>query len=143
MRGYARTIFSREDLALRARAARIVRALPDQADPRSLRCHEVTRAVGSLLGLEVQDGSYGCAEHSWLWIAKPIAHSRHNMGAVRLLDCYAIGRLPQVQLVDCWYLLPEGRSYKWNEPERTDIRHDVVRRLMRAGRRALQPKERR
>jgi hypothetical protein len=61
-----------------------------------LRCHEVARFVGVRLGLAVCDGIYEIAmQHSWC-----VLPSRH------ILDVYAVGRLPPVQLVARTSVLP-------------------------------------
>lgn len=138
--------FDRKAIRLLRRAERIVRALPDSAAKSGvLRCHEVARAVGQVLELPVQDGQYGMVEHSWLWVLgapKDIQRSNY-LGAAVLLDVYTCGRLPQVQLVDMWALLPESRSYKWDlvGESRSDIRDDVVKKLVRAARRSLRPRK--
>lgn len=60
--------------------------------PKKIRCHELARAVGTLLHLKVEDGVGlsldGPVEHSWL---------RTPRGKV--LDVLALDRLPMVQLV--------------------------------------------
>jgi len=84
-----------------------------------LRCHELARAILSILdedpiNLEVVDGHCGPVEHSWL---------RYGDGLI--IDAYAPGRLPAVQIVDPLV----GSGYRPG-PERRDIRHAVVARLV-------------
>lgn len=121
--GYAaEEIFSTEEIILFGWAERFAAKVPSrQPDGEWVRCHEVARAVGGLLNLTVVDGVYGHVQHSWLDL--PVAERpdlrRH------VLDVYAPGRLPRVQLIDAWYLLPEGSSYKPGLA-RGDIREDIV-----------------
>lgn len=99
-------------------------------DESEVRCHELTRAVKHALEhhpapefrLDVADGHFGPAEHSWL-----IVHCQS--GGTCLLDVYAVGRTPMVQLVDVRSILPYRSLYR-EGPERTDIRHDVIERLI-------------
>lgn len=86
MEGYGATSFSLDELELLRQATEIVGLLPD--DDR-LRCHEVARIVGQVLRLEVLDGHYGIVDHSWCMTPNR-----------RIIDPYAVGRLPMVQLVD-------------------------------------------
>lgn len=87
-----------------------------------IRCHELARAVQEMLerhgfpGWEVADGKFGIVEHSWLF--------RRNRYVI--LDPYAVGRLPMVQLV--------AVSFKFELPYRVgsprdDVRLDVLDRL--------------
>ncbi len=134
MRSYSEThVFSARELKILQQATEIVAGFPGEPE---LRCHEVARAVGHLLGLEVQDGKYGIVEHSWLWLT-PEPHTA-------ILDVYCVGRLPQVQIVDLCGVLPhgprvEGREnahdwyatgYECATTSRSDIRHDAVLRLV-------------
>lgn len=80
-----------------------------------LRCHEVARAVQRVLAaqpheLVVVDGKCGPIEHSWL---------RCRDGVI--LDPYAPGRLPAVQLIDPIV----GTAYRPGVP-RTDIRQEII-----------------
>lgn len=64
-----------------------------------VRCHELARAVVSLLArrgtvgvdLIVVDGMLGPVEHSWIELS--------SARGVAILDTYAPGRVPQVQLI--------------------------------------------
>lgn len=83
-----------------------------------LRCHELARAIqivtyGSGHTLVVVDGKCGPIEHSWLM-----------MDGGKILDPYAPGRLPSVQLVD-----PIAGNYRPGE-KRADIRHAIVDQLV-------------
>ncbi len=104
MRGYGeRKIFTEREVALRADALRIVEPLPWRYPKGDhFRCHEVTRVVASILDRErkfegvcadfrkaVRDGQWASAyEHSWI----ELPHDK-------VLDVYAVGKVPQVQLV--------------------------------------------
>lgn len=93
-----------------------------------LRCHELARAVLRVAlsdgtrgwvvryarELAVIDGKCGSIEHSWLGFADGV-----------ILDPYAPGRLPAVQLVD-----PLAGMYCPGET-RHDVRGDFVDRLVR------------
>ena len=90
-----------------------------------LRCHELARAVHLVVyasehKLDVIDGHCGPVEHSWL---------RCSDGVI--VDAYAPGRLPAVQLVDSIVAAHYRPGVR-----RDDVREDVVRRIvaeMRAG----------
>jgi hypothetical protein len=121
VKGYAETdVFNELDVKLMQDAAKVVEVLPDpgQSDL-PWRCHEVTRAVAHLLGgeLAVVDGQYAGAQHSWIAF-------RGGDGDVRILDVYAVGRLPQVQLVDPNW--SRGLGYVPAHLPRTDIDAGVV-----------------
>jgi len=82
-----------------------------------LRCHELVRALvvyESAHKLLVIDGKCGPIEHSWLYLDDHV-----------ILDPYAPGRFPAVQLVD----LVVGTAYRPGTP-RGDIRQAVVDRLV-------------
>jgi hypothetical protein len=91
---------------------------------KELRCHELARAVLECLGakaydmgvsLDVVDGKCGPVEHSWIcFLADGV-----------VLDVYAPGREPPVQLVD-----PLIGFYKPGE-RRTDISESYVVELVR------------
>jgi hypothetical protein len=80
-----------------------------------LRCHELAGAVQRALDedLIVVDGKCGPVEHSWLVCADGV-----------ILDPYAPGRLPAVQVVD-----PIAANYRPGDP-RDDIWWEVVDRLV-------------
>jgi hypothetical protein len=97
-------VFSPEELLLWRRAVDLVARIPEPGSGREIRCHELARAMGRVLGLEVQDGHYGFVEHSWLW-TRPLPRSaltrETRLGFPNILDVYAVGQMPQVQLVAC------------------------------------------
>lgn len=85
-----------------------------------LRCHELARAVHLAVyadeyKLDVVDGHCGPVEHSWL---------RCSNGVI--LDVYAPGRLPAVQLVDPLIGVGTYRPGKL----RRDVRQEIVDRLV-------------
>lgn len=125
-------IFTTQEIAYWKRATGLVEALP--VDPMfEIRCHELARAVGRLLGLDVQDGSYGFVEHSWCWTSKldPSPLTRETrLGFPNILDVYSVGQLPMVRLVACDNPgLPHvGWAYRPGK-ERDDIDTAMVDRL--------------
>lgn len=126
MEGYI--LFTRREVRLWETATALVASLPN-LHGKVVRCHELARAVGFLLDLEVVDGHYGTVEHSWLYTCSknggiPIPGCR-----LRILDVYVPGGLPMVQLVDnAAYSLPTNRCYH-EGPPRTDIDEGVVTEL--------------
>lgn len=120
MIGYSGTkVFDSEAMKLLHRAESMVAAIPDEE---GLRCHEVARAVGRSLGLKVVDGKYGPVDHSWILIERP-------MRRPFILDPYAVGRLPVVQLVDNYWNLPHWAWYT-DCGERDDVDEKTVLELM-------------
>ena len=82
-----------------------------------LRCHELARAVQLVIdapALFVVDGKCGPIEHSWLCFSDSV-----------ILDPYAPGRLPAVQLIDSIV-----GAYRPGST-RTDIRCSTIDRLVR------------
>ena len=82
-----------------------------------LRCHELARAVHRALSdstIRVVDGHCGPVEHSWLCFSDGT-----------ILDPYAPGRLPAVQIVDAVV----ASSYRPGETRR-DIRRSLLDRLV-------------
>lgn len=123
MRSYSETqVFKSHELEMLGRAADLVRALPDVP---GLRCHEVARAIGEVLGLQVQDGKYGWCNHSWLWTRPWVAGSYPPS----ILDPYAVGSMPQVKLVDMGF--PAHRDAYIPGDERDDIDREMVKALIR------------
>lgn len=124
MVGYAAShVFSSREIDLLEQAESIVARIREDPD---LRCHEVARIVSVLLAVgEVQDGLYLAspkgvpAEHSWILLDHPMAD--------HVLDVYAVGRLPMVQLVDID--LPLMSPYAAG-PRRQDIRQGLVDRIV-------------
>lgn len=99
------------------------------------RCHELVRALHHqlmkqmMINTLVADGHYGAVDHSWLVFA-PRADKMH--GAV-ILDCYAVGQLPMVQLLDPFgpkqsLFYPLDPNYY--SQQRDDIRFDAVERII-------------
>lgn len=97
--------------------------------PSSLpRCHEIVRALYPWLKpilpqdwtMHVVDGHYGAVDHSWFAVLNPGKFNGF------ILDAYAVGRLPTVQIVDVYHpTLPHLRYYRDGGP-RVDIRnHDI------------------
>jgi hypothetical protein len=109
-------VFSEEDIALLKKVVRWVAKVPGKINSRWIRCHELAIAIGEMLQLPVVDGKYLSMEHSWI-----------PLGERRLLDVYAPGRLPQVQLVDT--SLPSFVSDYVVGPPRTDINRGLVEQL--------------
>jgi len=101
-------------------ARKYVTRIPDYWG-NELRCHELARAVHAVLHelhepgykLEVVDGRCGPVEHSWLSWSDGV-----------ILDVYAPGRLPAVQLVD-----PLVGAYRPGTP-RQDIKQSIVNQLV-------------
>jgi hypothetical protein len=118
MLSYSQTVIPARAQILFEKAKRIVEAIPDG---QVWRCHEVARVVHGVLAddrVEVVDGKYGPVEHSWLVISG-------NEGRPQpiVLDTYAVGQLPQVQLVE--FFMGLGSMYQAG-PERSDIDLDLV-----------------
>lgn len=112
MRGYAATeMFERAEVRLWERATVLVERVPEDWE---VRCHELARAVGRLLDLDVVDGKFGAVEHSWL-----VLPPRH------VLDVYTPGVVPLVTLRDLHWGLPDTPLYKPGDP-RDDIEDKVV-----------------
>jgi hypothetical protein len=99
---------------------------------RELRCHELTRAVKRFMvhgdvpyhppNVTLYDGKYSIVDHSWLEI---LAKSPEGLCSLYILDVYAVGQLPQVQLLDIAFSLPHRASYR-PQAWRNDIDMDVV-----------------
>jgi hypothetical protein len=84
-----------------------------------LRCHELARAVHGVMKfcpitLEIVDGKCGPVEHSWLCFADGV-----------IIDPYAPGRMPAVQVIDPIV----GSAYRPGAA-RPDIRQVIVDRLV-------------
>lgn len=125
MRSYSEThVFSEYDLWMLKTAQDLVARIPEDGSPNHpeglLRCHEIARVVAKCLHIEqmVEDGKYGHTDHSWI-----------RFPNTNILDVYAVGRLPMVQLVCCTSLtLLEPTLYK-RLGARTDIDHTLVEQL--------------
>ncbi len=96
MLGYLYTnVFTQFEIDFYKRAVQLVDKIPESVNGNLLRCHEVTRAVATILGLPFTDGEFGAVEHSWLWTTIDLDGEYPG----NILDVYCIGRLPVVQLV--------------------------------------------
>lgn len=123
-------ILKPSEVALFKRAVRMVEAI-EEPEPGTFRCHEIARAVGHVLGLQVQDGQYGIVEHSWLWLEEYGDHMPDD--PPKILDPYSVGRLPQVQLLDNLWKLPHMKNYRWKTvgESLTDIRKGDIEAILR------------
>jgi hypothetical protein len=126
MQGYSGTeIFESRDIDLFKYATRLVDKIPEDFLPagEELRCHELARAVGSLLSIPFVDGRFGSVEHSWLW-------TRQSERPV-ILDVYTVARLPMVQLIDyCAWQVRASDFYLISPFPRTDIKTAVIDSLL-------------
>lgn len=123
--GYSATnVFRKEHQELLRRAEKGVAALPEID---GLRCHEVARAVGQWLGLDYADGLYGAVQHTWLWV--PVKPGPGVLRVIHILDVYAVGRLPIVQLIDQGFY-PHYDLYKPGPLPRVEIDRSLVQHLL-------------
>jgi hypothetical protein len=123
-------------IELLRRVSHFVGIVPEQDEGgQEVRCHELARAVQSFLSQseplyrwEVCDGKFlRLYDHSWLELTTP--RDELTKRAIRIsgtervvLDVYAIGAVPQVQMV---YQSALMDRFQRGAP-REDIRHDVV-----------------
>lgn len=131
MRGYSWTdkVFEMTELFAFDRVSVVMRKLPERdRSGEPLRCHEIARAMRRVLsaapGQEdwiTVDGQYGPIDHTWL------VRPRSGRAPV-ILDVYAVGRLPLVQLVLAHVNL--GSLYRPGAP-RVDIRSEVIEDIVR------------
>jgi hypothetical protein len=130
MKSYSETdVFTSKELTLLKVAQSCVEHVQHREGV-TIRCHELARAVGKVLKLDVVDGSYGFVDHSWLWTTpcpKRLVGSDLYVGFPNILDVYSVGQLPMVRLVACDHpQLPHlGWAYRPGSP-RTDINHRLV-----------------
>lgn len=130
MLGYAcLRIFTEWERELWHRATRMVELAPEIDETGELiRCHELARAVGRVLELEVCDGRFGFVEHSWLWLTESMYReddgSFPKFAAPNVLDVYVPGVLPLVQLAHAASALPFPYAPAWTP--RIDIRESTV-----------------
>lgn len=112
-------------------AKRYVGYLPNKIGKRVTRCHEVARVVAEYLDtaedlkglkIEIYDGHYGPMEHSWLVLRDRFKGATY----VAVLDTYAVGRLPQVQLVST--SVGHALLYEAGDP-RKDIRKTDMKKM--------------
>jgi len=133
MKSYSeREIFSDIELQLLRLATKMVDAIPTVTSlkPGEVRCHELARAVGKLLDLQVQDGYYGFVDHSWLWTRQRL-QGETAWTLPNILDVYAVGSLPMVQLVDMHHTGPgHAMVYRPLAEPRTDIDEQMVHLLV-------------
>lgn len=118
MKNYsAHEVFKKEEIELLQRATVLIEKIPEDfpADWERLRCHEVAMAVGTYLKLQIVDGKYGMVNHSWLLTGFGRGHTDN------ILDVYAVGRLPQVQLVDMAHIGPRHETLFVAGKPRTDV----------------------
>lgn len=114
-------------VAVYRRACTLVERVSHTArDGSEVRCHELARAVAHRLAVggsaaEVVDGSLWCVEHTWILL--------QGQGERALLDVYAPGRVPQVQLLHDHPVVSRGYE---RGPERRDVRQVVVDDLLLA-----------
>lgn len=126
----AREIFTEAEVALVSRVSGLVSRCPYEISGDLVRCHELVRAVGEVLGLSWADGWYGMVEHSWLW-TKPWAPLEQMPNVI---DCYRPGCMPACQLVHA-----RSHTLPWDYRRgdfRKDIRFGVVAQLVNAMRSA-------
>lgn len=139
MIGYAeKEIFSKREMELWSRAVELIAWTPYDMDGEPVRCHELARAVGKLLGLEHRDGRYGFVEHTWLWTESLKEEGVDDRAKAfcapwvlpNVLDVYVPGSVPQVQLV---HMAASGLPprYYLTSLETPEIKTDVVERLVR------------
>lgn len=135
MRSYSETkVFTPEELSLLERARAYVVRVDESAFDSPIRCHELARAVGKLLGLQYEDGVYsllpeigGGVDHSWLIVPRDFKGERVGCS---ILDVYAVGTLPQVRLLDgSSHSVPHGRNFI-KQCKRDDIDEVTVERLV-------------
>lgn len=122
--------YSRENYFLKSeidafdKATQLVWLLDESTIPdrRELRCHELARALASTLNLEFRDGKFCSVDHSWLIFPQANGTIEPN-----ILDPYAVGQVPMVQLIDTssWALSGLRLLYRKGSP-RDDIRTNVV-----------------
>lgn len=125
MKSYSEaSVFRPDELAVLERAARMVARVVEPAGA-VFRCHELARACAQLLQLPVVDGTFGHVEHSWVLVNRYGSYLDHSP----ILDVYAVGRLPMVQLVDGGALSGNAELFKKGS-RRADIDFDLVQLLV-------------
>lgn len=136
MKGYSeKEVFSEYELAKLDAARGYVERLDETKIQGTIRCHELTRAVGRVLGLAHEDGTYcpagteGGVDHSWL--LTPHDKGKGKISGHSILDVYSVGRLPQVQLLFCGLTVPHHLGFL-PRGEREDVDERMVLRLMQA-----------
>lgn len=113
-----------------------------EANPiQGMRCHEIVRAMGRVLNMDVVDGYVGTAfedfggvQHSWLWTAPfPQTEDPKSLMAWNgnILDPWVQAGVPRAQLISG--RLEMGNLYIRYRPgkPRTDIRNEEIDELER------------
>lgn len=113
---YAATQLSERSRSLLDLARLLVDLVPSDEFP-DVRCHELARAIGGVLGVTHADGHFGHVEHTWLLPETGV-----------ILDPYFPGVLPQCVLIDAFGLHPLTALYRPDVP-RDDIDQELVARL--------------
>jgi hypothetical protein len=119
-------IFTLTELELSRDVTSAVIGLPEDEH---LRCHELARSIAihfadHPLKPYVVDGKFGLVDHSWIQFGAGPKERGH------ILDVYAVGASPMVQLIDAWSLgLRSARQFVAGVT-REDIRQDVVDQLL-------------
>ena len=133
VRGYSeKEVFTSFELGKLGAARDYVARIDEAKIAGIIRCHELVRAVGRLLQLAHEDGVYAAAgsaggvDHSWLLVPHS---SKTSVAGYSILDVYAVGRLPQVQLLHCGLTVPHHASFI-PRGERSDVDKVMVLRLM-------------
>jgi hypothetical protein len=125
-----REIFNVNEVRYFKEAVRLVGKIDERDFTDEPRCHEVARAVGQILELPYQDGHYLFAQHTWLWVGTLDLDRAETGYYPVILDVYAVGSMPQVQLGDTFPPLKRvGAVYKPG-PERNDIKQDIIDKLV-------------
>lgn len=127
--------FHKDDLRLVYLVQLAVALLPtDIGAPKGIRCHELTRAIKHQFPqLGVVDGKYGTVEHSWCTLPAEVGVRSRPM----IIDVYAVGRFPQVQLIDTFPCLCHAHDPRFPVVSqlfrgltlRDDIRENVVKKM--------------
>lgn len=145
------TVFARNEIcALNAVSKLVGRLHNDVLHGDRVRCHELARAVARYVNerpravgavengidLTVADGVCGGVQHSWLWTREPSAAELKwwrtrssgwfHATRPRILDVYAVGKLPQVQLVDTFGLLHVDREFRLADNPELSIHDEHV-----------------
>lgn len=127
MIGYAeKEVFTPKELSLWQRAVNLVEKVPYELRGESIRCHELARAVGRVLGLDHEDGKFGFVEHTWLWV-EPLDRTIAPWVMPNVIDVYVPGSVPSVQLVHMATGLPT--RYFLASVSDLQIRTDVMQYL--------------
>ncbi len=140
MRSYSEVfVFTERMVKIMHHAEKLVQLAPQLVPVDRLRCHEVTRYVAYWLEQSwgtatiTVDGKYGAVEHSWMiFVDEP--------GVI--LDVYAVGRLPQVQLVEARFPMSGRYNLYTVGKKRDDIYQNVIDDLCEAYQQRVNGEER-